>query len=437
MQQLNMETDFIVIGSGAGGATVARELALRKKQVIIIERGGWPVPMRKPGSDRSMEVAASVPLWKTIHSKMRRRLNPARKTHIHRRVAVGGTTTKAHANMVPCLEAEFDEKGVDLDNDFRELERELKIAPFNPAFMQEGARRILEAGLSEGIHFDRMPKCIDFNKCSACYLCTDVCPKDAKWTAINFMREAEYHGARIFADFEVQRIVVSDGRACGVTGIYQSRPAIIRSKVVVLAAGALATPFLLQSAGVSSVGRELFCDPSFVVCGPVEGRDFIGDVSASLYCADRVQVEGFSLMNCLMAEPTSYTTAMVGSGKTMLGVMIKVKDDMKGRVIADGVYHKFLTSNDVKKLEAGSALAEKILRAAGVKPHALQRINIGAYHPGGTAAMFKVVDRDQESSIRNLFVADASVLPAAPGLPPMLTIMALSRRLARNVAQLI
>jgi choline dehydrogenase-like flavoprotein len=128
---------------------------------------------------------------------------------------------------------------------------------------------------------------------------------------------------------------------------------------------------------------------------------------------------------------------MGGSRKTMLGVMIKVKDDMKGRVIADGVYHKFLTSNDVKKLEAGSALAEKILRRAGVKPHALQRINIGAYHPGGTAAMFKVVDRDQQSSIRNLFVSDASVLPVAPGLPPMLTIMALSRRLARNLAELV
>lgn len=72
-----------------------------------------------------------------------------------------------------------------------------------------------------------------------------------------------------------------------------------------------------------------------------------------------------------------------------------------------------------------------------MKPNALQRINMGAYHPGCTAAMFKVVDRDQESSIRNLFVADASVLPVAPGLPPMSTIMSLSRRLARKSAELV
>ncbi|MDO9045379.1 MAG: GMC oxidoreductase, partial [Methanobacteriaceae archaeon] len=38
-----------------------------------------------------------------------------------------------------------------------------------------------------------------------------------------------------------------------------------------------------------------------------------------------------------------------------------------------------------------------------------------------------------ETSIKNLFVVDASVLPTAPGAPPLLTIMALSKRLAKHV----
>ena len=52
-------------------------------------------------------------------------------------------------------------------------------------------------------------------------------------------------------------------------------------------------------------------------------------------------------------------------------------------------------------------------------------------HPGGTAAVGVVVDSNLQTKIDNLFVCDASVLPTAPGLPPILTIVALSKRLAK------
>jgi choline dehydrogenase-like flavoprotein len=41
-----------------------------------------------------------------------------------------------------------------------------------------------------------------------------------------------------------------------------------------------------------------------------------------------------------------------------------------------------------------------------------------------------VVDSNLETEIPNLFVCDASVLPISPGKPPILTILALSKRLA-------
>jgi choline dehydrogenase-like flavoprotein len=34
------EYDVIVVGSGAGGSTVAREMAIRKKKVLLLEQGG-------------------------------------------------------------------------------------------------------------------------------------------------------------------------------------------------------------------------------------------------------------------------------------------------------------------------------------------------------------------------------------------------------------
>ena len=56
-------------------------------------------------------------------------------------------------------------------------------------------------------------------------------------------------------------------------------------------------------------------------------------------------------------------------------------------------------------------------------------LNRGA-HPGGTAKIGEIVDSNLETEISNLYVCDASVLPISPGKPPILTILALSKRLA-------
>jgi choline dehydrogenase-like flavoprotein len=71
------------------------------------------------------------------------------------------------------------------------------------------------------------------------------------------------------------------------------------------------------------------------------------------------------------------------------------------------------------------------LTAAGCDPHSLVTTRTQGAHPGGTAAIGKVVDTDLQTRVQNLFVCDASVLPAAPGLPPILTIAALAKRLAK------
>ena len=71
---------------------------------------------------------------------------------------------------------------------------------------------------------------------------------------------------------------------------------------------------------------------------------------------------------------------------------------------------------------------------AGVKNGSLIDSTIQGAHPGGTAAIGKVVDNNLQTKVDNLFVCDASVLPVASGLPPILTITALAKRMAKKLA---
>ena len=68
---------------------------------------------------------------------------------------------------------------------------------------------------------------------------------------------------------------------------------------------------------------------------------------------------------------------------------------------------------------------------AGVNPMTLVSTSPRGAHPGGTAALGEIVDDNLETIISGLFVADASVFPEAPGGPPLLTIIALAKRLAK------
>ena len=66
----------------------------------------------------------------------------------------------------------------------------------------------------------------------------------------------------------------------------------------------------------------------------------------------------------------------------------------------------------------------------GVDPTTIGSTVYRGAHPGGTENKKKIVNSDLETEIENLYVCDASVLPISPGKPPILTILALSKRLA-------
>ena len=118
----------------------------------------------------------------------------------------------------------------------------------------------------------------------------------------------------------------------------------------------------------------------------------------------------------------------------MLGIMTKIVDEPAGHVYPDGKFTKPVTERDRSRLMEGSTISREILVRAGADSKSIVVSKVQGAHPGGTAAIGRVVDANLQTKVDNLFVCDASVLPAPPGLPPILTIVALAKRLAKRLA---
>jgi choline dehydrogenase-like flavoprotein len=115
-------------------------------------------------------------------------------------------------------------------------------------------------------------------------------------------------------------------------------------------------------------------------------------------------------------------------------MMVKIADEPIGKVNANGSIEKPITSKDKDKFKEGNKIVKELLIKAGANPKSVSTIRpIRGPHPGGTAAIGEVVNKNLETEIKNLFVCDNSVFPSAPGLPPILTIIALSKWLSKRL----
>jgi choline dehydrogenase-like flavoprotein len=119
----------------------------------------------------------------------------------------------------------------------------------------------------------------------------------------------------------------------------------------------------------------------------------------------------------------------------ILGIMVKIADESNVKINSDRSVEKPLTERDLGLLKEGYEKSVEVLVEAGVDPSSIVSTPIRGAHPGGTAAIGKVVDNNLETKIKGLFIADTSVIPQAPGRPPILTVTALAKRLAKIIEE--
>ena len=115
-------------------------------------------------------------------------------------------------------------------------------------------------------------------------------------------------------------------------------------------------------------------------------------------------------------------------------IMIKLADDETGSISARAI-DKQMTASDQRRMEEAVLICREILRHMGVPDDRQFLGTLNAGHPGG---MLPLTAREKDSLHSpvlpdNLYVADATILPRSMGNPPILTIMALAKKIAGRI----
>jgi choline dehydrogenase-like flavoprotein len=465
------------VGSGAGGASVARVLSEGGLSVIVVEEGDY-----HDASSYSRDVFEALPRLYRDAGLTVAEGRPAIPLPVGR--CVGGTTV---INSGTCFRAPGDilmrwreEHGIewatDLDAEFEEVERALNVTPVVQGAVGRNAE-LCRLG-AEALGVSHHPLARNASDVTCCGSCPTGCAIDAKMAMhVSELPRAVAAGARIRAGQRVTRVLVEHGRAVGVKcrGGYE-----VRAQAVVLAAGALGTPELLlrQKLADSSgqVGRHLHIHPACWVGGLYDESVNGWDGVMQSWAVDEWNDRGLFLEATF--SPLAFGGHWLrGVGEPYkarlerfdhLGVIgVHLSDKSEGRVALSGggarITYK-LTKDDAATLCFGIARAADVHFAAGateVYPQ-VGRVSVlkpgeqtplveqGRFHPGelrlegfhpmGTTRMGRdprtsvVSPSGQTHDVPGLYVADSGLFPTSLRVNPMITVMAVARRVAASVA---
>jgi choline dehydrogenase-like flavoprotein len=426
--QADSRYDAIVVGSGPGGGIVARDLTLKGKKVLILE---WGPDLKLKGTlSQYIRYGASPPHSMVITNQ---------GLGIVRGMLTGGSSIFYYGTCFPVPVDMLRSHGVDVQQEMQEVRVELPIAPLKDEMFTPMAQRIMQSAQDLGYDWQKLDKFMFQDRWQPGMKFSYYGdPHGVKWSSRVFLEEAVAKGATLLDLARVKRVLVEDGVATGVEYRRGGRKQQAHADRVIISAGGIGTPLILRNSGIEEAGYDFFFDPLVTACGTVSDIKAAEEIpmSAGVHLAD----EGYVLTD--MAVPPaldSLFSLSVGrvhrafSQSRMLRIMIKIRDELSGKITDGGGVRKSLTTADKQKLRSGYERAKKILQNAGAK--GVFRTLPLAAHPGGTARIGQVVDSDLKSlKYDNLYVCDCSVIPEAWGLPPTMTILCLGKRLAKHLA---
>ena len=473
-----LEADVVVVGSGAAGAIVAKELAERGHAVLLVEEGKYY--RRADFTGRILQASRDFydwQLWKVALGNVMVPV-PAGRT-------VGGSTTINTATCFRPLDwvhQRWVGQGLpELSQSamapyFEELEAALHIEPvpkqYRGAHVEQMSALAEARGMSHGPIRRNAPDCNGQN------CCDQGCPSGGKYSMdLSYIPMALNHGAMLLTETSMTRVLIRDRRVRGVELSSGGRRFQVAAPRVVLCCGALRTPMVMwdHDLGGREVGRHLTIHPSSTVSARMPGvmRGF-GELVPSSHYIDEFKASGLMLiMANLPLDIGAMPLQLVGPQLMEqmeqydrfgnFGAMIAESGKGRMRRLPGGktLTSYFLNETDVRRLQQGLVTICELYLDAGAEacfpsvagwPVIRDRLELArfraarlsasqllltAYHPLGTCRMGRdprhsVVTPDHEvREVEGLSIVDGSVVPGPIGVNSQLTVMAFALRAAK------
>ena len=272
------DVDVCIIGSGAAGAVLAKELVEAGKKVVLIERGGY-----HEGKDMNQREADMMPLlWKNAGFNFVDSLRIA----IAQGCCLGGSTI---INDAVCFDTplrvrqQWSKLGVNFSDDewSHHLQRVNSILHVtkvtddelnrNNLMLKRGAEKI---GLRE--HWNNSRNCINCMQCGFCHIgCHYETKQNALVTYIHEALKKPDSDMRVYCNCDIENIIHSNGVVEGVEGNFlnidgnKKYRIRVNAKIVIISAGAIASSKLLLQNGIAqdTAGIGLCLHPGIEVIG--------------------------------------------------------------------------------------------------------------------------------------------------------------------------
>jgi ferredoxin len=424
----------IVVGSGAGGATVAYELALKGYQVTVLEAG-------KPFKPFTRHLTLTEPFKKAGllgNEKTITRLFPHmdvsrsdRDLLLVRGITTGGSTVISCGNMVRA-DRGLKELGLDLTPEFEALENMIPIRPMPVKKWRPLTLKMFESAKELHLNPKATPKAVEFHKCSSCGLCEMGCPTRARWDSMIFLEEAIKKGAVLQTSANVEKVLIKNGRTYGVSVRSGRSIKEYFADIVVLAAGGVGTAQILKKSGLYSEDK-LWVDIVLTLGGISKNSKQLNEPPMAWYTAkeDYILSPYLDILSHYFHKPWRDVSL-----NDRVGIMVKLADTDKGTVQTDGTVIKEVTDQDRVKIDCAIEHAKEIMELSGVKGPFVNGMYNGG-HLGGTVPLKRgdVSSMKSQELPEGLWVADLSLSPKSQGLPTIMLTCALAMRVSKSIIE--
>ena len=489
---LKLDVDVVIVGSGAGGAVMAYEMAKAGKTVAVLEAGPYV-----PSSNFNEKFAHMLT---TLYQDKGNQANTQGDLLVLQGRCLGGSTVVngCVAFRVPefILQEWHQKFGLTnltketLDAYFEKVERNLYIHQNQPHEINENSRKLQKG--AEALGWSVRPLHRNTKQCGLTGHCLSGCKTDRKQSMlVTYLPWASHYGAKIFCDTTVDEILVQDGKATGVRASVTDPESgntlcqlSVAAKKVVVAAGAIQTPALFQRSGLGNrsgqVGKNFACHPSTMMIAQFEDDIYTWRGAMLGVYVDEFEHPdkgGFILEGGGAGPIELGMSTEPGTGQPYMDFMSKAKkyascvtlihDHSVGEVRwnKDKVEIDYrLSDQDFPAMKQALKAATKIYLAAGAErvylPTADRRVietedqiesviesiennpfafRMVSYHPQGTmrmgadATQSVIAPNGECHDVAGLYVADASLFPTSIIVNPQETVYALSHYIADGI----